>query len=70
MSKNSSKRKLPLQTWAKDHLSENGIIIYSTCSLLQIENKPLPELKIVEIREWDPQTGPHGDGIFAMILAP
>jgi 16S rRNA (cytosine967-C5)-methyltransferase len=57
-----------LQDWAKGRLSPQGIIVYSTCSLLKIENIPLPGLKLQETLEWDPQDEPHGDGIFAMIL--
>lgn len=57
-----------LQEWAKDHLTENGIIVYSTCSLLALENTTVPELKILEALEWTPQSEPFGDGICAKIL--
>jgi 16S rRNA (cytosine967-C5)-methyltransferase len=55
--------------WAKDHLSSNGIIIYSTCSLLSIETKPETDLRVLETFQWDPQIEPSGDGISALILA-
>ena len=58
-----------LQMWAKDHLSANGILVYSTCSLLAIENAASKDLRVLETLEWVPQVAPFGDGICAMILA-
>jgi 16S rRNA (cytosine967-C5)-methyltransferase len=58
-----------LQEWAKAHLTPNGVIVYSTCSMLAVENKPLESMKVLQAMEWVPQTEPQGDGIYAMILS-
>ena len=57
-----------LQDWAKDHLTPNGIIVYSTCSMLAIENQIHPGLKIEKSLEWTPELPPFGDGMMAKVL--
>jgi 16S rRNA (cytosine967-C5)-methyltransferase len=54
--------------WARSHLAPGGFILYSTCSMLNIENEPKldPGLGIRKKREWVPQLEPKGDGIHAI----
>lgn len=52
--------------WAKAHLNDNGVIIYSTCSVLKSENRDaIPGMKPLKVFERAPQDSPHGDGIYA-----
>jgi 16S rRNA (cytosine967-C5)-methyltransferase len=54
--------------WARSHLAQGGFILYSTCSMLNVENEPKldPGLGIRKKREWVPQLEPKGDGIHAI----
>ncbi len=55
--------------WAKEHLTEKGVIIYSTCSVLKSENTiAVDDLNLFQTLEWDPQTGAQGDAICASFL--
>ncbi len=75
---NRSEKDLPglvakqkeLVSWAKQHLSENGLLIYSTCSVLKIENDHPhgDRFKLLSQVEWFPQESPYGDAIVASIL--
>lgn len=57
-----------LLRWGKAHLNENGLIVYSTCSLLQIENDfKIDGLEKLRELEWVPQNEPRGDGIHALL---
>lgn len=52
--------------WAKMHLNENGVLIYSTCSVLKTENREsIPGMKPLKVFERAPQDTPRGDGIYA-----
>ncbi|MBC7396892.1 MAG: hypothetical protein H7333_05560 [Bdellovibrionales bacterium] len=57
-----------LQEWAALHLSEDGVVIYSTCSVLAQENEVSPKFQRVKKLEWTPQEEPQGDGISALVL--
>jgi len=57
-----------LQEWASRHLTPNGVVIYSTCSLLSLENQACLRLNVMKTLEWNPAREPFGDGIFAMYL--
>jgi len=58
-----------LVEWARDHLLPNGILIYSTCSLLPDENpRELKGFQLVEKHVWFPQVDPHGDGMMSAIF--
>ncbi len=58
-----------LLDWAKHHLSPGGMILYSTCSMLKIENESMaPDLKTIKKWSWFPQNEPRGDGISAALL--
>ncbi len=54
--------------WAKTHLAPGGLILYSTCSMLRLENEPKldPGLRFGKRMEWVPQLEPKGDGIHAV----
>ena len=55
--------------WAQSHLNPNGVILYSTCSVLKSENTiSNSSLHAFQSIEWDPQTEPKGDGIVAQFL--
>jgi 16S rRNA (cytosine967-C5)-methyltransferase len=57
-----------LLRWGKDHLNKNGLIVYSTCSLLQLENDfKIDDLEMLKTWEWAPQHEPRGDGIHAVL---
>ncbi|MBU6153301.1 MAG: hypothetical protein KGP28_03265 [Bdellovibrionales bacterium] len=56
-----------LMTWAGRHLSPGGLVIYSTCSLLDVENNTKVQgFEIGKRLEWVPQNAPRGDGIRAV----
>jgi len=56
-----------LMTWAGRHLEEGGMVIYSTCSVLQSENETrVPGFQEFKRLEWMPQSAPGGDGIRAV----
>jgi 16S rRNA (cytosine967-C5)-methyltransferase len=59
-----------LLKWANRHLKPDGAILYSTCSVMKVENEPrLPEgLKEAKTWEWGPQQEPFGDAINAKLL--
>ena len=58
-----------LVTWAKDRLTEKGVIVFSTCSVLKAENSvAVTGLKSLKELEWGPVLPPHGDGIHAIFL--
>jgi 16S rRNA (cytosine967-C5)-methyltransferase len=57
-----------LLRWGKEHLNKNGLIVYSTCSLLQLENDfKIEGLEAQKTWEWVPQNEPRGDGIHAVL---
>ena len=52
--------------WAQNHLHEKGLILYSTCSLLDAENpKNIVGFETLKNWIWAPQSEPRGDGIRA-----
>jgi 16S rRNA (cytosine967-C5)-methyltransferase len=56
-----------LMTWAGRHLESGGVVIYSTCSLLDSENSTKVEgFEVLKRLEWAPQNAPRGDGIRAV----
>lgn len=58
-----------LVEWAKTRLSANGLIVYSTCSVLKSENTVAQEeLTLLKTLEWNPSVAPFGDGIHAVFL--
>jgi 16S rRNA (cytosine967-C5)-methyltransferase len=59
-----------LLEWGSRHLTKDGVLIYSTCSMLQIENSPNGSagLRLEKMSEWCPQVEPRGDGIRAFYL--
>ena len=58
--------------WGSTHLSKNGMLIYSTCSMLKAENEFAPNitegLSVVKKIEYSPQNEPLGDGIIATLF--
>ena len=59
-----------LLLWAREHLASEGVVVYSTCSLLSIENEPEIEgLQSGRGFEWLPQNAPNGDGIRARLYS-
>jgi 16S rRNA (cytosine967-C5)-methyltransferase len=54
--------------WAESHLAPGGLILYSTCSMLKLENEPKlgTGLRVIKGAEWVPQSEPKGDGIHAI----
>lgn len=58
--------------WAKAHLAPGGLILYSTCSMLKLENEPKLDagLGVKKRAEWVPQSEPKGDGIHAVWIEP
>jgi 16S rRNA (cytosine967-C5)-methyltransferase len=54
--------------WARSHLTPGGMILYSTCSMLKLENEPKLDsgLRFGRRMEWVPQLEPKGDGIHAV----
>jgi 16S rRNA C967 or C1407 C5-methylase (RsmB/RsmF family) len=54
--------------WAESHLAPGGLILYSTCSMLKLENEPKmgTGLRVIKIAEWVPQSEPKGDGIHSI----
>jgi 16S rRNA (cytosine967-C5)-methyltransferase len=57
-----------LVEWAREHLKDQGILIYSTCSVLSVENRANIEgFEPLQVFERAPQDFPHGDGIYAWI---
>ena len=58
-----------LVLWAQSHLKPGGMIVYSTCSVLNEENQPKVEgLNVKKAFEWFPHEGQNGDAIVASIL--
>ncbi len=59
-----------LMVWAGKHLTDQGVLIYSTCSLLQVENAVPADFwgKVLERKEWVPQSEPKGDGIQSVFI--
>lgn len=54
--------------WAKAHLLPDGILIYSTCSVMKIENREaIDGMTPIKIFQRAPQDSPRGDGIYAWI---
>ncbi len=58
-----------LQEWASQHLTKEGVLIYSTCSVLKEEQEMLPALTLKPVLNFElvPQAEPFGDGISASI---
>ena len=55
-----------LVDWAHHHLNEQGCLLYSTCSLLDLENPDhWPGFESLKRWTWSPQSEPRGDGIRA-----
>jgi 16S rRNA (cytosine967-C5)-methyltransferase len=55
-----------LMDWARHHLHEGGLLLYSTCSLLDVENPSnLPGFEAIKNWTWSPHLEPRGDGIRA-----
>ena len=59
-----------LLQWASNHLKSDGAILYSTCSVMPVENAPKLPDGIVETHAWEwlPQLPPSGDAISARLL--
>lgn len=59
-----------LLKWAAQHVSDQGMILYSTCSVMKQENEPvLPAgLSLEQSWEWTPQETPFGDAISAKLF--
>ena len=57
-----------LQEWAMKHLEAKGQVVYSTCSVLAIENQVYDGLHLQKKLQWDPQDEDQGDGITALFL--
>jgi 16S rRNA (cytosine967-C5)-methyltransferase len=57
-----------LVRWAETRLAPGGVILYSTCSMLKLENEPKPGegWSVTRVAEWTPQAEPKGDGIHAV----
>ncbi|NDG85914.1 MAG: hypothetical protein EBX52_12875 [Proteobacteria bacterium] len=55
--------------WAGHHLEPGGMILYSTCSLLEVENPSVLEgFEALGKWDWFPQNEPRGDGIRARLF--
>ncbi len=57
-----------LMTWASRHLEDGGVVVYSTCSVLDAENRTnVAGFEVQKQWEWAPQNAPGGDGIRAVL---
>ena len=59
-----------LLKWATHHLKSDGLVLYSTCSVMPVENAPKLPDGFGEVKSWEglPHQAPFGDAISARLL--